>query len=68
MCRWRVDEGLGLLSRKQVAVDRALVDLGERVVKAFAVAERLVDGWVEPVEEPELELVVALEQVLQLGE
>ena len=44
------------------------MDLGQRVVQALAVAERLVERRVEPVEEPQLELVGALEQVLQLGE
>ena len=42
--------------------------LGQCVVQALAVAERLVDRRVEAVEEPQLELVRALEQVLELGE
>ena len=42
--------------------------LGQRVVQPLAVAERLVQRRVEAVEEAQLELVRALEEVLELGE
>ena len=63
-----VDQVLGVKVGDDVAVDRPLVDLGHHVVDGLAVAERLVDRRVEPVEEPQLELVRALEEVLQVAE
>jgi hypothetical protein len=42
------------------------VRLGERVVQPLAVAECLVQRRVEAVEESKLELVRALEEVLEL--
>src|SRR6185437_7537605 len=58
----------GLLRRSEVTGKRTLVNLGQGVMKALPVAERLVERRVEPVQEPELELIRALEQVLQFGE
>src|SRR4051794_39833133 len=46
----------------------ATVYLGERIVQGATVAERLVDGRIEAVEEPELERIRALEQELQVAE
>ena len=69
---WRiqvpVDERRGPALCDDVAFERSLVDFRERVVQPFAVPERLMDGSIEAVEEPQLELVRAHEQVLQLRE
>ena len=63
-----VDQVIGVQAGDDVAVDGALVDLGHHVVDGLAVAEGLVDRRVEAVQEPELELVRALEEVLQVAE
>ena len=42
--------------------------LGQRVVQRLAVAQRLVERRVEAVEDAQLELVRALEEVLQVRE
>ena len=63
-----VHQVIGVQAGDDVAVDGALVDLGHDVVDGLAVAERLVDRRVEAVQEPELELVRALEEVLQVTE
>ena len=68
MCRWRSTSSVGRSLGDEVAGERPLVDLGQGVVQPLAVAERLVDRRVEAVEEPQLELVGALEEVLELGE
>ena len=64
----RLDEPRHLGRVGDVAAERARVDLGERVVQRLAVAERLVDRRVEAVEDAQLELVRALEEVLEVGE
>ena len=63
-----VHQVFGVQAGDDVAVDGPLVDLGHHVVDGLAVAEGLVDRRVEPVQEPELELVRALEEVLQVAE
>lgn len=63
-----LDQFLSVGRGHQVTVDRPFVDLGQGVVKAFAVTERLVDGRIEAVQEPQFELIGALEEVLQLRE
>ena len=63
-----VHQVIGVQAGDDVAVDGALVDLGHHVVDGLAVAEGLVDRRVEPVQEPELELIRALEEVLQVTE
>ena len=68
MCRCRSTRSSASQAGDDVAVEGPLVDLGQRVVEALAVAERLVQRRVEAVEEAQLELVGALEEVLQLGE
>ena len=62
-----VDEILGVEAGDDVAVERPLVHLRQRVVHRLAVAERLVQRRVEAVQEAQLELVRALEEVLQLA-
>jgi hypothetical protein len=51
-----------------IAADRAGVHLGQRVVQRLAVAQRLVDRRIEAVQDAQLELVRALEEVLEVGE
>ena len=63
-----IDEILGRVVPDDVAGERALVHLRQRVVQPLPVAERFVQRRVEAVEEAQLELVRALEQVLQLRE
>ena len=63
-----IDQVLGVQAGDDVAVDGALVHLGHHVVDGLAVAEGLMDRRVEAVQEPELELVRALEEVLQVAE
>jgi len=43
------------------------MDLSECVVERPPIAQRFVDGGVETIEEPELELVGALEEVLEIA-
>lgn len=47
-----VDEAFGLRLGDEVARQRPLVDLGQRIVKGLAEAESLVQRGVEAVEEP----------------
>ena len=62
------DQFLGLQPGDNAAVDRALVYLRHHVVYGSPVPERFVNRRVEAVKEPQLELVGALEQVLQGAE
>ncbi len=61
-----IDQFLSFEVGHDVAGDRALVDLGHHVMDGLAIAECLVDRGVEAVEETQLELVGALEEVLQV--
>lgn len=63
-----VDEAGDVVSVGDVAADGFGVDFGEGVVEGFAVADGLADGFVEAVEEAELEAVGAVEVVLELAE
>lgn len=63
-----VDEHLRLRRVDDVALHSALVHLGHHVMERLAVSEFLLQRRVEAVQEPQLELVRAFEQVLQLAE
>jgi hypothetical protein len=63
-----IHEFLGRRRSQDITVQGTLVCLGERVVQSLPIAECLMQRRVEAVKEAELELIRALEKVLEFGE
>ena len=66
--RTKTREIRDLILRHDVTLERAFMYLRERVMERFAVAEGLVQRRIEPIQEAELEVVGALEVVLEVRE
>ena len=59
-------QAVRLVGRRVVGVERAGVDFGKRVVQRAAIAKGLMDRRVEAIENAELELIRAFEEILHI--
>jgi hypothetical protein len=63
-----IEQVLSRFGAQDLAIQSPFVQFSEGVVQRLAVSKRLVNGRVKAIQEPKLELVSTLEEILQLAE